>query len=75
MTIDLDAVQMILEQASKDYDSGVGLDLHQKIAREVIRSERSYFYGDRNSNRRLKDMQNIIEDGFKEMLEGESSDN
>jgi hypothetical protein len=75
MNIDLETMKKDIEEISMNYDNGVGLSLYAQIAKDVIRSERSYFYGDRNSTRRSKDMRNIIEDGFKEFLKEESNAN
>lgn len=68
MNSNLDALKEEIRKAGKTHDSGEELSLHQRVAREIIRSERSYFYGDRNSKGRLRDVRNIIEDGFRELM-------
>jgi len=71
--MDMDALKKEIQDANEEINSGVGLSLMQKVAANIIRCERSYFYGDKNDNGRLRELRNIISDGF-EQLEKEESE-
>lgn len=62
-----DQIKMQLAEANEEVLRGDHLNEHQKVAKEIVKIERSYFYGERNSYRRLEDIRVVIAESFKDI--------
>ena len=62
--LDLGKFRAALERENADYEKGVGLSLEGYVARNAIKIERRYFYGQPNNRSRLDEMRILIENNF-----------
>ena len=62
-----DQIKIQLAEANEEVLRGDHLNEHQKVAKEIVKIERSYFYGERNSYRRLEDIRVVIAESFKDI--------
>lgn len=62
-----DQIKMQLAEANEEVLRGDHLNEHQKVAKEIVKIERSYFYGERNSYRRLEDIRVVIAESFNDI--------
>ena len=61
----LDKIKIQLEEANEEVLRGNHLNAYQKVAKEIVRIERSYFYGERDSYKRLEEIRVVIAESFK----------
>lgn len=61
----LDTTKEIIMQVFND----IGLSEHQKVAKDIVKIERQFFYGDVNNYKRLQTLRVYLEGKFKEVLE------
>jgi hypothetical protein len=57
-------IQKELKDANEAFEKGDGLTIHQQVAKDVVRIERSFFYSDRNNSSRLEQIRVAINTGF-----------
>ena len=62
-----DQIKMQLSEANEQVLRGDHLNAYQKVAKEIVKIERSYFYGERNSYRRLEEIRVVIAESFEDI--------
>lgn len=60
-----DSLKVQLAEANEEVLRGDHLNTYQKAAKEIVKIERSYFYGERDSYRRLQEIRVVIAESFK----------
>lgn len=71
LTSSLERTKEMLMQAFDDASNDIGLNDHQEAAKEIIKIEREFFYGDVNNYQRLQTLRVYLEKKFKDVLEEE----
>ncbi len=64
-----DSFKKSMQEVYDELQSGANLNAHQKAARDAIRIEREYYYGDKNNNKKLEQIRDLLNVAFNESRE------